>query len=787
MTGERIVFAAPQWLVPVIVLGVLAAAAVWWSYRRAGGGSGKWVASILLKLVGILLLALCLLEPMWQSTRAIPGANLFVILADNSRSLQIRDGDEDQPRGSAVQQSLNLDATWQTNLVSNFNLRRFLFDARPRTVKSFDELSFDGKQSALLESLTAVADRYHRQPVAGILLVTDGNSTEPGSGTSRLAGVEFDSSRMPPVYPVVVGGESRIRDLRIENVAVNQTNFEAAPVTIRVQLAAHQLGDSTVVVDLLDQAGKTVVTEDVAVTDSGPLVARLQVRPEETGTNFYTVRARTKSEHEQLGEEGQTTVEATLENNESLVAVNRAKGPYRILYVSGRPNWEFKFLRRALEEDAEVDLVGLIRIAKREAKFDFRRRGSERTNPLFTGFDAEEEQAEQYFEPVLIRSGAEPDELPSGFPTAPDQLFRYDALVLDDVEAEFFTRDQMSLIHRFVSERGGGLLMLGGQESFAQGDYDRTPIGELLPVYLDSVQAVGDPPPVYQLDLSKEGWLEPWVRLRKTENEEKSRLARMTHFSTLNISGRIKPGAMELAHVRLTDGKNCPALVAQSFGKGRSAALLVGDFWSWGLARNDPQDEDMFKAWRQTLRWLIAEVPRRVEVDAVRDSQGALQLRVDARDEEYDALDNAQVEIEIVDPGGHEIALSTEASDQQAGQYVASFAPRDAGPYLATVRVQASDGSEVGEAQVGWTSQPDAEEFSRVEPNREFLEAIAQRTGGQLVELDQLDTFAKELPHKKVPLSEPSLRPLWHRGWLFMLAIACFCGEWGIRRWKGLP
>ena len=37
-------------------------------------------------------------------------------------------------------------------------------------------------------------------------------------------------------------------------------------------------------------------------------------------------------------------------------------------------------------------------------------------------------------------------------------------LVVDDLEAGFFTHDQLSLIQRFVSERGGGLLLLGGTE-----------------------------------------------------------------------------------------------------------------------------------------------------------------------------------------------------------------------------------------------------------------------------------------------------------------------------------
>ena len=63
-------------------------------------------------------------------------------------------------------------------------------------------------------------------------------------------------------------------------------------------------------------------------------------------------------------------------------------------------------------------------------------------------------------------------------------MYRYDALLLDDIEAEFFTQDQLSLIDDFVSRRGGGLLMLGGAESFAAGGYRRTPVADALPVYV---------------------------------------------------------------------------------------------------------------------------------------------------------------------------------------------------------------------------------------------------------------------------------------------------------------
>src|SRR5207245_1480430 len=98
---------------------------------------------------------------------------------------------------------------------------------------------------------------------------------------------------------------------------------------------------------------------------------------------------------------------------------------------------------------------------------------------LFEGFDhPEAETAERYDQPVLVRlNTADEAELRDGFPKAADELFRYHAVVLDDVEAGFFTPDQLALLRTFVSQRGGGLLMLGGPDAFADGRYDRTPVG----------------------------------------------------------------------------------------------------------------------------------------------------------------------------------------------------------------------------------------------------------------------------------------------------------------------
>jgi hypothetical protein len=250
--------------------------------------------------------------------------------------------------------------------------------------------------------------------------------------------------------------------------------------------------------------------------DGGRCPPGSRVRPEKAGVSFYRVRAAAEDQLDQFtAPPGATPDEATLANNARLVAVDRGRGPYRILYVSGRPNWEFKFLQRALATDDQVQLVGLMRIAKREPKFNFLSRAGEQSNPLFRGFDDPNKQGTgEYDKPVLVRFGTtDEQELRTGFPQTAAELNRYHAVVVDDLEAEFFTQDQLLMLKEFVRQRGGGLLMLGGQESFKNGKFDRTPVGDLLPVYADEVPPT-PPDARHRLALTREGWLEPWVRLR---------------------------------------------------------------------------------------------------------------------------------------------------------------------------------------------------------------------------------------------------------------------------------
>jgi uncharacterized membrane protein len=783
-----VILGNPDWLWPAGALAVSAVMLLVWCYLRSPGSAGVRIIAALLKTIAVLLLLFCLIDPLFSGRRPRPGANIFVILADDSQSMQIQNLDSTRSRLDDVKEHWSQEVSWQNRLARDFSVRRYRFAERLQAADTGqpEDLTGNGQASSLVTALRTVAQRFRAQPVAGILLLSDGNATD-------LPEESVDWSELPPVYPVQIGAAISAPDLRVDNIAVSQTNFEQAPVTIKATVTATGFRKERVIVQLLSDQGEELeqLTFDVSEEETNRIV-RFQVRPETPGTSFFQVRVSTEDElSPSLALAGSR--ESCLLNNARWVAVDRPTGPYRVLYVSGRPNWELKFLRRALQRDGEMELVGLIRIAKREPKFTFLSRAGESTNPLYRGFDSvDAENAEQYDEPVIIRLGTrDEEELRGGFPQTAEELFAYHAIVLDDVEAEFFSQKQMLLMQNFVSARGGGLLMLGGAETLVQGGYDRTPVGEMLPVYLRTATANMSPPEAgYRLQLTRDGWLEPWIRLRETEDAERRRLEAMPPFQVVNRVSGIKPGATMMAEVVGQDREVLPALVAQRFGRGQTGTLLIGDLWRWTLRRPPEAESDSAKSWRQMIRWLVGNVPDRVELIARRNNQGhggPLELSVEVRDAKFEPMDNAAVQINVQTPEGANHEMLAEPSNQTPGLYSINYGPHLPGAYRITTKVLDADGSLVGTKETGWVAEPAAAEFRQLTANRQLLGQIADSTDGELLQLDELDRFVRNLPNRKIPVTEPWVYPLWQTPWIFMLAIGCLVGEWGLRRWKGLP
>jgi hypothetical protein len=169
------------------------------------------------------------------------------------------------------------------------------------------------------------------------------------------------------------------------------------------------------------------------------------------------------------------------------------------------------------------------------------------------------------------------------------------------------------------------------------------------------------------------------------------------------------------------------------------------------------------------------------------DPNQAMSLQVRVRDKEYHALDNATVKLTVSAVGTtNSIHLVAEPALSEAGRYDAVYVPRDTGGYLAEAVVTDAEGVEVGRAQAGWASDPAAEEFRSLKPNRALLENIARQTGGEVIDANHLDSFAAGLPNRKAPITESWSYPVWHKPLVFLFALACFAVEWGLRRWKGM-
>lgn len=794
---------APDWLIPTAVAGIVLILITIRNYVRYWFGPLAAFA-LLLKIAGIIILAVCLIEPMGRGERPRPQANVLPILVDTSESMNMRTSGMSASSADRITDALDSDSIWYQQVEQIFDVRPNQFGERLDSLATFDELTFASAQSNLRSSLQVLSTRFQGRPVAGLLLLTDGNLTDYDK--------KMDWSTLPfPVFPVADANASRIADIRFGDVTISETDFETAPITIDTTLVHQNLPNKEVTIVLKDSSDQVLEQQQLTTDKSLIQPVRFRFRPETSGVSFFRIECFVSSEEDAL-KNGTSKFEATVANNSKLVAVNQRRGPYEVLYVSGRPNWEFKYLRRALDEDAEVRFVGLLRLAKKQPKFSFRDSNVQSSaNPLFAGLGGEEEEiAEQLDEPVLVPIGVkDATELAEGFPSDPETLFPFSAIIIDDLEAEFFTQDQLLLIRQFISTRGGAILMLGGEDSLEKGGFEDTALADLAPVYLsqsprstnaeDYQQDLDGPSDSYKMQLTREGFLQPFLRLRGTEQAEAKRLNEAPPLKVLNQAARLKPGSVTLATATNNRGQVFPALVSQSFGRGKTAAMLLGDVWRWSLQdgiagrtadEGTPakSEDDPAQVWRQMVRWLVSDVQRPVTISAApTDIPAVSKLIVDVKDSQFAPLDGANVSIKVTMPDASTVDVEPEPDAEKMGRYTAEIWSRNAGGYIANVTVTASDDSPIGTAQYGWTSDPAAKEFETLGMNTELLESIAQQTGGKVIDYDSLDAFPSYLSSRPIPVTETWTFPLWHRWWILSLAIACLCGEWGIRRWRGLP
>lgn len=741
------------------------------------------------KFLALLILGFILLEPVSIKKEAIPGVNQLAVVIDNSQTMTVTDPASGESPQSKIQSWLDSEGNeWFARISNEFKTRIYAADSRLKPVNDPDNLAFSGTGSDLNKAINKLRDTYRNKPLAGIVLFSDGLPTDSGE---LLAG----DKELPPIFVVPLGTEKEQKDIRLGTVRIRQSAFEDAPVETDIEASAVGLRGKKVQCTITRTDGKEVFSEVMDLpTAEENVIFRASWKPENKGLGFYKINLQLiKTAINPLDDLGEEMTEL---NNSQWIWVDHGQNAKRVLYVAGRPNWEFKFLNRAISEDPLIDLIGLIRIAKREPKFQFKGRSGETSNPLFRGFDKQDEETEKYDQPVLKRINVRDSrELSSGFPRNEEELFEYDAIILDDLESDFFSRNQLLLLREFVNRRGGGLMMLGGMESMSEGDYQSTPLKDVLPIYLENVgdKAIGDN---IRMSLTDEGWLEPWARIRATESQESLRRQELKPYQAANVPGRQKPGASVISYMEDDYGNKLPAFVTQRYGKGKSAALMVTDFWRPGLQSPDAM-KDVKKSWRQILRWLTSDVPQRMELALEPGMTGdhAVKASVKVLNDKFFEEENPSARLTVT-PIHRSDELEKSGADNWQFELLPSidrnaaletqFSARETGAYRVKAFVNDSDDIPVGSIETGWTSNPLLEEFRALNPNTAWMESITRESGGAIVPLDDIDSIETRLKQLDLPETVTRTVPLWHEPWLMGLAILLLLLEWGTRRYRGL-
>ena len=738
--GEfRLAVSSPVYIAAVVV-GIIAFATVL-TYRSAPGDASlldrAFLITLRLCLVGIVLF--CLFRPVLILRAAVPQQNFLGVLLDDSRSMRVIDQDG-KPRSEFVNSAFAPDSKVLKELSSRYALRYFRFNSSADRISSPRDLSFDGTQTKLGAALQRVKEEFSGLPLAGLVMVTDGADTDQASIQESLLGLRASHV---PVFTVGVGRESLGKDIQISRVNTPRTVLKGTNLSVDVIVAQNGFKGTTVPLNVED-SGRILSTQDVALTNDGePTTVRVHFTASEAGAR--NVRFRIPA---QTGEE-------ITQNNSRDVLIDVEDRKEKILFFDGEPHFEVKFIRRAVSEDPNIQLVLLQRTAE---------------NKYFRG---------------SVDNG---DELAAGFPKTRDELFAYRGLILGSIEAAAFTGDQLRMISDFADRRGGGLLMIGGRRAFAEGGYGGTPIADALPVVLESKQP--DTTLRLQVSATRDGQAHAVTQIEKTEAESAKRWPELPPVISVNPIHSLKPGATALLKGMDENRREAIVLAYQRYGRGKTLALPVYDTGiAWQMdAKISVEDQTHETFWRQLMRWMVDGVPDQVELmtspDQVEPGE-QVTLIAEVADPSYVEVNDAAVSAHLTGPNGFVLDVPLQWTGERNGEYRGAFTPSNLGLYEAKVDAahgNASIGQNVAHIRVA----PSDSEYFDAAMRAPLLRRISEETGGVFYTPETMGTLPDDVKYTGRGVTTVEERDLWDMPVVLFLLLTVMLGEWSYRRIRHL-
>ena len=738
------VLASPWSLLLISIVIVVGTAVTLSTYARARGKSTPVDRNILsaLRLMALATVVFCLFRPVLVLSSIVPQQNFLGILIDNSRSMEIADRDN-EPRRTFVDRSFESETSrLRAALADRFALRFFKFSSATERLTDLNELDYEGTRTDLGSALNRARDELSGVPLSGLVVVSDGADNSESVLTESLRGLSTDGI---PVYTVGLGHEAFERDIQLSRVEMPRSVLQGTSLVIDVVIGQVGYSGTSIVVQAEDE-GRLVSTEDVQLPANGePATVRMRLTATETGPRIFRF-----SVPVQAGE-------MVTQNNVREVLIVVEDRREKILYFEGEPRFEVKFVRRAVADDENLQVVVLQRTADNK----------------YLRLDVDDA-----------------DTLVGGFPKTREELFQYRGLILGSIEARYFTPDQLRMIASFVNQRGGGFLMLGGRSAFAEGGYVGTPIADILPVVLGKPLLIDGEPAFTEITVSptRAGQTHPVMQVDDTEEASAERWKNLPAVSSLNPIFETKPGATTLL-TGTSESDERIVLAFQRYGAGKTLALAIQDSWMWQMhADVAPDDMTHELFWRRLLRWLVDGVPDQVVASVRRDHVEPgepIELVTEVVDSTYLRMNNSQVIAEMTSPSGDFVEIPLDWTTEHDGEYKGHITPTEEGLYR--IRVEATNNDNlVGTDMAYFFASASDDEFFDSAMRAPLLRRIADETSGQFYTVDTVESLPEDIAYTGAGVTIVEELELWDMPILLLLLIVLVGSEWGYRRIRGL-
>ena len=735
----------PPWLVAVaLLLGVLSLVLlVLEMRRRERGGLAIFVSGVLATVA----LVLAVMRPVRIAAKeSVVGARV-VILADTSRSMALPElggGTRADVRDRAIQ---TLEAH-----AGDARVRVLGFGDGPLAPLDAAGGRVDANRSGrtdLVAALRAIASSPEERPRA-IVVVSDGRLDDPPEGVTRDALRVIAASVGVPVHTIATTREApkdaSVRKVASAGAAVAHVPF---PLHVEVGCAGGLACDELTVTarELREDGPPALLASGLVHVKDGKGTVDLTVTLERAGARILEVAIAAPS--------GDTIPE----NDRRLIAFDVARERVRVLHVAGRPTSDVRALRQWLKSDASVDVVAFFIL--RTLTDDTR---------------------------------ASTDDL-ALIPFPVDELFTehlpsFDAVILQDFDAQpYGLQKHLPALARYVRD-GGGLIMVGGPNSFVGGGYADSPLGNatgVLPVRLDGrAGATANDTASFDPSWTEQGRVAPLLApLRAIVGDE------LPVMPGANVLGDPHPGSVVLwAHpTRVTPGgAPMPVLAVGEEGDGRTIALGLDGAWRLEFSALGARTagRGYGALWDGLLGWLMRDPrfePAQIELPfgctaGLPATLRALLLPATGRDaKEPLSIDVVRLDR---DAKAKTAPVHREVPRDPTGITDLNLSPLPAGAYVARLRVGAS-----GTTRHEFACEAGGDEWADSRPDGERLWALAQAAGGVFSWADE-DVSRIPMPKATTVSAERHVVPV-APPWVWTVMATVMLGaHWIMRRRGGL-